>query len=59
MKAEQMTEGQLSAAMVKNNIEVRSFDKQLDELEKLGQLKQSGVLTDQEFEAKKAQIPKS
>ncbi len=59
MKPEQMTEDQLNDAMEKNNIEVGSSDKQLDELEKLGQLKESGVLTDQEFEAKKAQILKS
>jgi hypothetical protein len=59
MKPEQMTEDQLNDAMEKNNIQVGSSDKQLDELEKLGQLKESGVLTDQEFEAKKAQILKS
>jgi hypothetical protein len=29
---------------------------QLDQLEKLGQLKANGVLTDQEFQAKKSQI---
>jgi predicted nucleic acid-binding protein len=58
-KPEQLTEDQLNDAMEKNNIEVGSSDKQLDELEKLGQLKESGVLTDQEFEAKKAQILKS
>jgi hypothetical protein len=58
-KPEQLTEDQLNDAMEKNNIEVGSSDKQLDELEKLGQLKESGVLTDHEFEAKKAQILKS
>lgn len=33
-----------------------SEDDQMEQLEKLGQLHESGVLTDEEFSAKKAQI---
>lgn len=33
-----------------------SQDDQIEQLEKLGQLKEQGILTQQEFDAKKAQI---
>ncbi len=55
---ETMNEDELNSAMEKNGIDVSS-DSQLEELEKLGRLKETGVLNEQEFEAKKAQILKS
>jgi hypothetical protein len=52
---EAMSEEELDDAMEKQGIKIDT-DKQIDELEKLGTLKDKGVLTEQEFEAKKAQI---
>lgn len=55
---ETMNENELNAAMEKSGIEPNTniTDQQLDELEKLGELKEKGILTEEEFETKKAQI---
>ena len=58
---EKMSEDELNNAMDKAGIEPspNATDNQIAELEKLGDLKDKGVLTDQEFETKKAQILKA
>lgn len=53
-----MSEDELNDAMEKTGI-TPGTDKQIEELEQLGKLKESGVLTEQEFDAKKAQILKA
>lgn len=52
---ETMSEEELDDAMEKQGISIET-DKQVEELERLGSLKEKGILTDQEFETKKAQI---
>jgi hypothetical protein len=55
---EQMTEEELNAAMNKTGIQPKpdATDSDIEQLEKLAALKEKGVITEQEFEAKKAQI---
>jgi hypothetical protein len=53
---DQMTEDELNDAMEKTGIEPTGSDAQYDELEKLADLKDKGIITEQEFEAKKKQI---
>lgn len=57
---DQMSETELNAAMEKSGIEPQTSasDSDLDQLEKLADLKEKGVLTEQEFQTKKAQILK-
>lgn len=55
---ETMSEDELNAAMDKTGIELKTdaTNQQLADLEKLGELKEKGILTEEEFEAKKTQI---
>jgi putative NADPH-quinone reductase len=56
---DQMSEDELNAAMDKTGIEPKAAnDSDIDQLEKLADLKEKGVLTEAEFEAKKSQILK-
>jgi hypothetical protein len=56
---EQMTEDELNNAMEKTGIEPQvSSDSDIDQIEKLAELKDKGVLTQEEFDAKKSQILK-
>ncbi len=56
---EQMSEDELNAAMDKTGIEPKvANDSDIDQLEKLADLKEKGILTEQEFETKKNQILK-
>ncbi len=57
---EQMSEGELNVAMDKTGIQpkINAIDSDIDQLEKLADLKDKGILTEQEFEAKKNQILK-
>jgi hypothetical protein len=50
-----MTDEQLEAEMKKRGIEPAQ-EHHLDELERLAELKEKGVITEEEFEAKKKQI---
>lgn len=52
---EAMSDDELDDAMEKQGIKIDT-DSQVEQLEKLGALKEKGILTDQEFETKKAQI---
>jgi hypothetical protein len=53
-----MSEDELNDAMDKTGVTPGGSDTQIQQLEQLGKLKESGVLTEQEFETKKAQILK-
>ena len=56
---DQMSEEELNAAMDKTGIEPKvTNDSDIDQLEKLADLKDKGILNEQEFEAKKNQILK-
>jgi hypothetical protein len=56
---EKMSEDELNAAMDKTGIEPKvANDSDIDQLEKLADLKEKGILTEQEFETKKNQILK-
>lgn len=54
---EQMSEDELNAAMEKTGVEPKS-DTDIEQLEKLADLKDRGIINEQEFEAKKSQILK-
>jgi hypothetical protein len=55
---DQMSEAELNAAMDKTGVEPKpsASDSDIDQLEKLADLKDKGVITEAEFEAKKTQI---
>ncbi|XES78331.1 MAG: SHOCT domain-containing protein [Candidatus Bathyarchaeia archaeon] len=54
---ETMTEDELNAAMTKTGIQpVDATDQQIADIEKFADLKEKGVLSEKEFEEKKAQI---
>ncbi len=53
---QQYAEQQQAAAMAPPPAPAGGGDDMLDQLEKLGQLKAQGILTDAEFEAQKAKI---
>ncbi len=57
---EQMSEDELNAAMAKTGVQPKEdvSDSDIDQLEKLADLKEKGVITEQEFETKKSQILK-
>jgi hypothetical protein len=55
MSLDDMTDEQLEAEMKKRGIETAQ-EHHLDELERLAELKEKGVITEEEFEAKKKQI---
>ena len=54
---EQMSEDELNDAMEKAGVQPKS-DLDIEQLEKLADLKDRGILTEQEFEVKKSQILK-
>lgn len=55
-QAEKWSEEQPQQAQAAPAPAASSQDDQIEQLEKLGQLKQQGILTEEEFAAKKAQI---